>query len=219
MDGANDNNIALVGKSNEKKKDMSKVRCFACHNTGHYASHCSNKKKKKFELEVSTSTEIVEFVQKYEEFSLTNGPLGSGCIAFEDIEMWFVDNGASQHMTWTKSMFLNVTEIDLDYNVNCGADPQLAVKGVGNVRFQLESGGFLEVAEVLYILEMTVNLLSVSSLDVSGFGVVFFDGHAFLYPVGATADRTMMLSVGYERLYRLLGPRLRGSVPPPRIRS
>jgi hypothetical protein len=47
VDGADDKNVALVGKSNEKKKDMSKVRCFACHKTGHYASQCLNKKKKK----------------------------------------------------------------------------------------------------------------------------------------------------------------------------
>jgi hypothetical protein len=47
MDGADDKNVALVGKSNEKKKDMSKVRCFACHKTVHYASQCPNKKKKK----------------------------------------------------------------------------------------------------------------------------------------------------------------------------
>jgi hypothetical protein len=28
----------------------------------------------------------------------------------------------------------------------------LAVEGVGSVRFQLESGGYLELAEVLYVL-------------------------------------------------------------------
>jgi hypothetical protein len=64
--------------------------------------------------------------------------------------------------------------------VNCGAGPQLAAKGVGRVRFQQESGGLLEVVEVLYILELTVNLLSVSSLDESGFGIVFYGGRVFI---------------------------------------
>jgi hypothetical protein len=94
MDGANDKNVALVRKSNEKKKDMSKVRCFACHKIGHYASQCPNKKEKKPKLEMSTSIEIAEFVERHErEFSLITGPLGSGCLVFEDIEVWFVNSG------------------------------------------------------------------------------------------------------------------------------
>jgi hypothetical protein len=98
--GANEKDIALVGKSKNKKKDMSKVKYFACHKIGHYASQCPNKKKKKQEPEVSASVEVVEFTEKFEkELSLMICNLGSGCPVFEDIEAWFVDSGASQHMT------------------------------------------------------------------------------------------------------------------------
>ena len=72
-----DKNVALVVKG--KKKDLSKVRCFACHKTSHYTSQCLNKKEKKSEPEVSASTEIAEFVERHErEFSLMTSPLGSG---------------------------------------------------------------------------------------------------------------------------------------------
>jgi hypothetical protein len=89
--------------------------------------------------------------------------------------------------------------------------PQLAVKGVGKVRFQLESGGILEVGKVLYIPELMVIFISVSALDESGFGVVFHVGNVFLYPMGATADRVVMLGVKYEGLYMLLGRPVLGS--------
>jgi hypothetical protein len=162
-----DKNVALVVKG--KKKDMSKVRCLACHKTGHYTSQCLNKKEKKPE------PEIAEFVERHErEFSLMIGPLGSGCLVFEDIEVWFVDNGASRHMTRMRLVFFSLSETNSDCYVGVGTDPQLAVKGVGSVRFQLESGGFLEVARVLYVPEMMVNLLSVSSLEVDRFGVAFY---------------------------------------------
>jgi hypothetical protein len=39
---------AKKGKG-DGKKDMSKVKYFACHKTGHFASRCPNKKKSKKE--------------------------------------------------------------------------------------------------------------------------------------------------------------------------
>jgi hypothetical protein len=45
----------------------------------------------------------------------------------------------------------------------------------------------------------------VSALDESGFGVIFYGGHVFLYPMGETANIAEMLGVRYEGLYRLLG--------------
>jgi hypothetical protein len=64
---------------------------------------------------------------------------------------------------------------------------------------------------VLYVPKLIVNLLSVSTLDESGFGVVFNSGHVFLYPVGVIADTAVMLGVKYEGLYRLLGRPVLGS--------
>jgi hypothetical protein len=62
-------------------------------------------------------------------------------------------------------VFLSLSEKDSDCLVDSGVGSQLAVKGVGSVRFQLESEGFMEVAEELFIPEMTVNLLSMSALE------------------------------------------------------
>jgi hypothetical protein len=178
LDGVDGNNVSLVVKGN--KKDMSKVKCFACHKNGHYDSQFPNKNKKKLKPEVLASTEVAEFAQRFEkEFSLMAGSMGSGCLVFEDIESWFVDYGASRHMTRLRSIFLDLIEINSDYSVNRGASPQHTVKGVGRMRFQLDSGGLLEVGEVLYVPELRVNFISMSSLDESGFGVVFNNGHVF----------------------------------------
>jgi hypothetical protein len=119
-----------VGKSKDKKKDMSKVKCFTCHKTSHYTSQCPNKKKKR-DPEVSSSIEVVEFTEK--EFSLMTGLSGSGSAEFGDIGLWFVESGASRHMMGMRSVFLSFSEIDLDCYVGCGVSTKHAVKGVGCV--------------------------------------------------------------------------------------
>jgi hypothetical protein len=58
---------------------------------------------------------------------------------------------------------------------------------------------------VLFIPELKVYLLSVSTLEDKGYRVVFQRGHVLIYPEGATLDATTVLGVRRGRLYRLLG--------------
>jgi hypothetical protein len=62
-------------------------------------------------------------------------------------------------MTRMRSVFLSVSETGSDCHVKSGVCTRHAVKGVGCVRFQLESRVSLEVDEVMYVPELRVNLL------------------------------------------------------------
>jgi hypothetical protein len=55
------------------------------------------------------------------------------------------------------------------------------VRGVGNVRFQLEFGELLELDGVLFVPGLRVNLLSVSALEDVGYCVLFKREHVFIY--------------------------------------
>jgi hypothetical protein len=77
LDGVDDKNVAFMVKGNEKKKDMSKVKCFACHKIGYNDSQCMNTKNKNPKPEVSASAEVAEFAEKHEEFSLMTGLVGA----------------------------------------------------------------------------------------------------------------------------------------------
>ena len=94
-----------------KKKDMRKVKYFACHKTSHYPSQCPNKKKKgKNETQTIASIEIKDFVEKFEkEFSLVSCLLCGGHAGFEDIGEWVVDSHAYSHMRGMSSVFLNLS--------------------------------------------------------------------------------------------------------------
>jgi hypothetical protein len=91
--------------------------------------------------------------------------------------------------------------------LGCGVSTihDLVVKGVGSVKFQLKSIGYLELAEVLYVLELLVNFLSVSSFEIDGCGIVFSQGLAYLYLEGISSNPCVFLGVRSERLYKVLG--------------
>jgi hypothetical protein len=78
---------------------------------------------------------------------------------------WFVDSGVSRHMTGTHELFTNLSEKDLDLHVELCTNAKCGVEGVGTVRFQLESRGSLEVADVLHVPELKMNLLSVLAME------------------------------------------------------
>jgi hypothetical protein len=79
------------------------------------------------------------------------------------------------------------------------------VKGVGCVIFQLESSGSLEVVEVLFVLELKVKFLFVSTLEDMEYAVMFEDGHVLIRSEGATLDVVVRLGIMEGMMYRVLG--------------
>jgi hypothetical protein len=107
-------------------------------------------------------------------------------------------------------MFLSVSETGSDLHVGSGVDTMHAVKGVGWVRFQLESGGSLEVAGVIYVPGL--KLLSVSALEDMGYAVMFEDGQVLIRSEGAdTQDAAVRLGIREGMMYRVLGQPVVGS--------
>jgi hypothetical protein len=86
---------------------MRKIECFNHHKHGHCASQCLDKKKSKGEqhqTRVATfaKTQMNKFTTKFEKhFSLVT------CLSTNTIprNIWYVDNGASRHMTSSQQLF------------------------------------------------------------------------------------------------------------------
>jgi transposase InsO family protein len=79
---------------------------------------------------------------------------------------WYVDSGATQHMTCQKEWFQTFESIP-PRQVALGDDYVLEAVGRGEVLLKLESGDNQELArltEVLFVPDLTVNLLSVRRL-------------------------------------------------------
>jgi hypothetical protein len=199
-------NVALHAKKNSGaggSRDMGKVRCFACHKTGHYASKCPNKES---EVATTTSIEMDAFAEKFEDKFCLVATLSSSCrlVEFEYNGAWFVDSGSSHHMTGMRSMFFSVSETGSDCHVKNVVHTRHAIKGVGCVKFQLELGVSLEVDEVIYVPELKVNLLSISALEDMGYDVMFVDGHVLIRVEGVALDAIVRLGIRKGMMYRVL---------------
>jgi hypothetical protein len=205
-------NIALAAKSKKKGssgRDLSKVRCYCCNQLGHLASQCPERKKKKKESEgpeTAATAAIEDFASKFDrEFSLVTLVSSVGSGGFGGDVRWIVDSGASNHMTGIWRVFPDFTEIGPGRQVVNEGGMARAVRGVGNVRFQLEFGGLLEIDGVLFVPGLSVNLLSVSALQDVGYCVLFKREHVFIYREGVDPVELQLIGNRVDRLYMLRG--------------
>jgi hypothetical protein len=91
-------------------------------------------------------------------------------------DIWLVDNGVYKHMTGYKDSLSKLTHKDSPHKVKLGDDYQYLIKGVGEASYKLDSGKPMKIKEVLNVLGLKKNLLSILALDEKGYKVAFFDG-------------------------------------------
>jgi hypothetical protein len=77
--------------------------------------------------------------------------------------------------------------------------------GVGSISFRLESGAMLHVDEVLYVLGLRKDLLSVATLEDKGYWVIFKDRKALLWTKGSHLSTTKPIGTCRGGLYVVTG--------------
>jgi hypothetical protein len=106
-----------------KKKDLSKVNCFACHMLGHCASQCPKRKEEKAKQQASL-VEVDEVAVRLQRefllvFVLSNTISVSGT--------WLVDSGATCHMTRARDFFESFTDQHSPMHAKPNAMPPMPV--------------------------------------------------------------------------------------------
>eukprot|EP00253_Pinus_taeda_P029879 PITA_29879 len=156
-----------------KKGDKSKVRCFNCHEMGHYVTNFPSKKSKKGSSDVSEGEALAsQFKMDLTLIAcMVSSMMGCG---------WYLDSGASFHMTGDKILFSALEEKDLKMHIEMGNDENFSVLGVGMIAFQREHGASITLTDVKYVPGLKKNLVSVAMLEDKGYDVVFSKGMVFL---------------------------------------
>lgn len=134
-----------------------KIVCYRCGEPGHKSPGCplrnkKNIKKKKPASKESTSLSALGTSNEY------------------NMDKWYVDSGATKHMTSRRDWFVNINPIDLKVTVANGT--KINAEGIGKIAINTDTS-VKALNDVIYVPNLQTNLLSVKQAVEKGFTVMF----------------------------------------------
>ncbi|PHT96941.1 hypothetical protein BC332_34135 [Capsicum chinense] len=149
--------------SNQPKKNF-KEKCFNCGKISHKSTDCraSKKGKKKGQANmIESNKEYDDLCAMFMECNLVGNPH----------ELW-MDSGATRHICTNKELFSSFAPAQAEEMLYMANSVTAKVEGTGKIFLKMTSGKVLTLNNVLYVLELRRNLISVSVLDQNGFKCV-----------------------------------------------
>lgn len=115
--------------------------------------------------------------------------------------MWYLYSGVSFNMTSSKELFNVLEEKDLQMHIEIGNDGTYNITHIGNVTFQRESSSPHTFRDVMHVLGLKKNSISVSILEDTGCDVIFNEGRDFLHHIATRQVKE--IGVRVKNLYKL----------------
>lgn len=194
-------------------RDKSKVRCFNFLGYGHFAADCQKEKRKeerKEEVNISQIPDdepallVAEVEGKMEENMLINEekmvPKLDGTKEIES-NLWYLDNGASNHMTGQRSKF-DVLDENVTGKVKFGDGSMVQIKGRGSIILKCKNGEERVLKEVYYIPSLCNNIISLGQLSEDGNKVIMSGDH--LWVRDNKGELIMKVKKSFNRLYKII---------------
>lgn len=209
--------IARGARNNQQSDESGKVRrnsfsstkCFHCNKSGHIASNCPENLDRE-----TKCTKCGKFGHranncKTRAENYANAYMCEGRTMLAQIEEtafnaeasdnleWVIDSGATQHMCKSKEMFCKMRKLVEPIQIRVGNDKAIEANYVGSVDIPTKLRnqiGKAYLKEVLYVLELAANLLSVGSCVGHGNKVTFRGNQVAIYN-----KRGEMIGMGFRR--------------------
>lgn len=206
-------------KYNTPGRDKGRFKCFNCNGYGHFAADCrKQRRQREREKEQTqeanlTQTEDEEPTLLFTECRekepnvvlLSEGGLVPSLNAdgkrSADSNLWYLDNGASNHMTGSKSKFKELDE-SVTGEVKFGDGSTVKIEGKGPIAVKCKNSEEWLLPEVYYIPSLRNNIISLGQLSENGKRVVLLGEYLWVYDEN---ERPLMkVKRSSNRLYRII---------------
>lgn len=143
-----------------RKKYLSKIKCFHCHEFGHYSMRCLHKKASNKALGGGAGEALASNFNLDFTFiaCMPNTVIGS---------MWYLELGTLFHMTWNRDFFSDMEEKYLQMHIKMWNDGRYSMTKIGIVTFHRKLGSPLRLKNVMFIPGLKKNIIFVVFLEES----------------------------------------------------
>ena len=114
---------------------------------------------------------------------------------------WYLECDVSFHMKVNKYFFSELEEKYLQLHIHVGYDGRYNTTDISTVNFQRGSSFPLKLKDVMFVLGLKKNLVSVMVLEDRGYNVIFRKGKAFLHHIATRQVKNIRIQI--KNLYKL----------------
>lgn len=197
-------------------RDKSKIKCYNCGIYGHYAVECRKPRRARETQQEAHMVQadddepallLAKFVKEDDEMVLLNEEgVKPKLIANDEgkklgSNVWYLDNGASNHMTGEKAKFKVLNE-GITGRVKFGDGSTVNIEGKGSIIFKCKNGEERTLREVYYIPTLHSNIISLGQLSEEGNKIVMNGTHLWVYE--KQGGLLMKVKRSSNRLYKLI---------------
>ena len=168
------------------------VQCYECLAWGHVKRNCPK---------IFSKNETANFSSLDEDDEIAMAAVNSNRTVKESEQIFLLDSACTQHMARDRNLFASINKSD-QKNVFVGDGKLLSVEGEGDILLNVKSNfGYRKCRfkNVLYVPDLTHNLLSISKISASGKNVNFNSKVCQII----TGDKTVLFGKKVNNLYLL----------------